>query len=53
MADVRIQEGVSAEGAAFAAHEGLDNLIIVYDSNDVTLDKMAEYTQVPSPPSSF
>jgi transketolase len=40
-----LQEGVSAEGAAFAAHEGLDNLIIVYDSNDVTLDKMAEYTQ--------
>jgi transketolase len=32
---------VSAEGASFAAHEGLDNLIIVYDSNDVTLDKMA------------
>eukprot|EP00960_Hanusia_phi_P051097 760593-Hanusia_phi.AAC.11 len=40
-----LQEGVSAEGAAFAAHEGLDNLIIIYDSNDVTLDKMAEYTQ--------
>merc|ERR1719199_1333400 len=40
-----LQEGVSHEGAAFAAHEGLDNLIIVYDSNDVTLDKMAEYTQ--------
>ncbi len=40
-----LQEGVSAEGAQFAAHEGLDNLIIIYDSNDVTLDKMAEYTQ--------
>jgi transketolase len=40
-----LQEGVSHEGACFAAHEGLDNLIIVYDSNDVTLDKMAEYTQ--------
>jgi len=40
-----LQEGLSHEGAAFAAHEGLDNLIIVYDSNDVTLDKMAEYTQ--------
>jgi len=40
-----LQEGVSAEGAAFAAHEGLDNLVIIYDSNDVTLDKMAEYTQ--------
>jgi transketolase len=39
------QEGVSAEAAAFAAHEKLDNLIILYDSNEVTLDKMAEYTQ--------
>jgi len=39
------QEGVSAEAAAFAAHEQLDNLIVMYDANEVTLDKMAEYTQ--------
>jgi transketolase len=39
-----IQEGISGESAAFAAQEGLDNLIIIYDSNDVTLDKMAEFT---------
>ena len=39
------QEGISAESAQFAAHEKLDNLIILYDSNEVTLDKMAEYTQ--------
>ena len=39
------QEGVSAEAAQFAAHEKLDNLIVLYDSNEVTLDKMAEYTQ--------
>ncbi len=39
------QEGVSAEAAAFAAHEKLDNLIIMHDANEVTLDKMAEYTQ--------
>ena len=39
------QEGVSAESATFAAHEKLDNLIVIYDSNEVTLDKMAEYTQ--------
>ena len=39
------QEGVSAEAAAFAAHEKLDNLIVLYDSNEVTLDKMADYTQ--------
>ena len=40
-----LQEGVSAEAACFAAHEGLDNLIVLYDANDVTLDKMAEFTQ--------
>jgi len=39
------QEGVSSEAACFAAHEKLDNLIVLYDSNEVTLDKMAEYTQ--------
>ncbi|CAM9174940.1 unnamed protein product [Pylaiella littoralis] len=39
-----MQEGVGAEAAAFSAHEQLDNLIIMYDSNDVTLDKMAEFT---------
>jgi len=39
------QEGVSAEAACIAAHEKLDNLIVLYDSNEVTLDKMAEYTQ--------
>jgi len=39
------QEGVSSEAACFAAHEKLDNLIILFDSNEVTLDKMAEYTQ--------
>ncbi|KAL7564413.1 hypothetical protein ACA910_002731 [Epithemia clementina (nom. ined.)] len=40
-----IQEGVSSEAACFAAHEKLDNLIVMYDANEVTLDKMAEYTQ--------
>lgn len=40
-----IQEGISAEASAFAAHEGLDNLIVLYDSNDVTLDQMASYSQ--------
>merc|ERR1719273_2603596 len=39
------QEGVSAEAACFAAHEKLDNLIVLYDANEVTLDKIAEYTQ--------
>merc|ERR1711988_1139981 len=40
-----LQEGVSAEAMCFAAHEKLDNLIVLFDSNDVTLDKMAEFTQ--------
>lgn len=40
-----IQEGVAAEAAAFAGHAGLDNLILIYDSNDVTLDAMAAVTQ--------
>jgi len=40
-----LQEGVSAEACAFAAHFGLDNLILIYDSNAVTLDAMAKQTQ--------
>ncbi|MBX7210720.1 MAG: transketolase [Verrucomicrobiaceae bacterium] len=40
-----LQEGVAREAAAFAAHNGLDNLILVFDSNDVTLDAMAKVTQ--------
>ena len=40
-----LQEGVSAEASAFAAHAHLDNLILIYDSNDVTLDAMASASQ--------
>ena len=40
-----LQEGVSFEACSYAGHDGLDNLIIIYDSNDVTLDKMADFTQ--------
>ena len=40
-----MQEGVAREAIAFAGHNALDNLILIYDSNDVTLDAMAEVTQ--------
>lgn len=40
-----LQEGVALEAVSFAAHNGLDNLILIYDSNDVTLDAMADRTQ--------
>jgi transketolase len=40
-----LQEGVALEAVSFAAHNKLDNLILIYDSNDVTLDAMADKTQ--------
>ncbi|HEY1050467.1 MAG TPA: transketolase [Prosthecobacter sp.] len=40
-----LQEGVAREAVAFAAHNQLDNLILIFDSNDVTLDAMAKVTQ--------
>ena len=40
-----LQEGVAQEASALAAHLGLDNLILFYDSNNVTLDAMAPVTQ--------
>ncbi len=40
-----IQEGVAQEASALAGHLKLDNLIVFYDSNDVTLDAMAEKSQ--------
>lgn len=40
-----LQEGVALEATELAGHLGLDNLILVWDSNAVTLDAMAEVTQ--------
>jgi transketolase len=40
-----MQEGVSSEASAFAGHFSLDNLILIYDSNAVTLDAPATATQ--------
>ncbi len=45
LGDGCLQEGVAKESIAFAGHNGLDNLILIYDSNDVTLDAMADLTQ--------
>ncbi len=33
-----IMEGVSAEACSLAGHLGLDNLVLIYDANKVTLD---------------
>ena len=40
-----MQEGVAMEAIEFAGHQKLDNLILIYDSNAVTLDAMAKETQ--------
>ncbi len=40
-----MQEGVAMEACAFAGHQKLENLILIYDANDVTLDAMAVKTQ--------
>jgi transketolase len=40
-----MQEGVANEAVAFAGHQKLHNLILIYDSNNVTLDAMANKTQ--------
>jgi transketolase len=40
-----MQEGVAMEAIEFAGHQKLDNLILIYDSNKVTLDAMAAKTQ--------
>ncbi|MEO8205790.1 MAG: transketolase [Chthoniobacterales bacterium] len=45
MGDGCMQEGISSEASAIAGHLGLDNLIAIYDSNNVTLDAMAPATQ--------
>jgi transketolase len=40
-----MQEGVAMEAVEFAGHQQLDNLILIYDSNAVTLDAMASASQ--------
>src|SRR6266403_1064709 len=43
--DGDLQEGVASEASAFAGHFGLDNLILIYDANAITLDAPATATQ--------
>jgi transketolase len=40
-----LQEGVAAEASSLAGHLGLDNLILFYDANNVTLDAMLPVSQ--------
>jgi transketolase len=40
-----MQEGVGMESVEFAGHQKLDNLILIYDDNKITLDAMAAKTQ--------
>jgi transketolase len=40
-----MQEGVAMEALEFAGHQQLDNLIVIYDANAVTLDAMAAASQ--------
>jgi len=40
-----MQEGIASEACALAGHLKLDNLILIYDDNKVTLDAMAKASQ--------
>jgi len=48
-----MQEGVAMEALEFAGHQRLDNLIVIYDANSVTLDAMAKETQSLDPAKRF
>ena len=43
--DGDLQEGVTQEAMSFAGHNGLEKLIVLYDSNDIQLDGAVEMAQ--------
>lgn len=53
MGDGCFQEGVARESISFAGHQKLDNLILIYDYNAVTLDAMADKSQSENAPAFF
>ena len=53
MGDGCFQEGVAREAISFAGHNKLDNLILIYDFNEVTLDALAEQSQSEDTPAFF
>lgn len=53
MGDGCFQEGVARESLSFAGHNKLDNLILIYDYNKVTLDAMADQSQSEDAPAFF